>query len=189
MTGIYEIRCTANGLRYIGSATDIDRRWGEHRRELRGNRHANARLQKTWNKYGSHAFEWVLLEQGIPESELIARERIHLAPYLSDRRAQVFNIRPEPRSNLGMRHSPEARRKISEAVKRRWREHPRTREEILALVEMAAAARRAKTHCIRGHELTPENTYIENAGSYRVCRTCRRNVKRARKQRESGLSA
>ncbi len=31
-----------------------------------------------------------------------------------------------------------------------------------------------KTHCIHGHEFTPENTYRTRKG-FRVCRTCRRN--------------
>lgn len=31
----------------------------------------------------------------------------------------------------------------------------------------------SKTHCKRGHEFTPENTYIQSGGG-RVCRECRR---------------
>ena len=31
----------------------------------------------------------------------------------------------------------------------------------------------AKTHCIRGHEFTDENTYVDPRG-WRVCRACRR---------------
>lgn len=189
MTGIYEIRCTANGVRYIGSATDIDRRWGEHLRELRGGRHANDRLQKAWRKYGEAAFEWTLLEHGIPESDLVEREQAFLAPYLPERRVRLFNIRPNARSNLGMRHSPEARAKIAQSSRQMWREKPRSREQIERLISQAAAARRARTHCKRGHELTPENTYIENAGHYRVCRTCRRDVKRARRLRQRAESA
>jgi hypothetical protein len=36
-----------------------------------------------------------------------------------------------------------------------------------------AATNAVKTHCIRGHEFTPENTYFEQTGS-RVCRECKR---------------
>jgi hypothetical protein len=34
----------------------------------------------------------------------------------------------------------------------------------------------SETHCIRGHEFTPENTYVDSAGHRhcRTCRTCRR---------------
>ncbi len=40
----------------------------------------------------------------------------------------------------------------------------------------AAAHQRAKTHCPRGHEYTPENTYIQAGpvGPKRSCQTCRR---------------
>ncbi len=43
---------------------------------------------------------------------------------------------------------------------------------------------RDKTHCRRGHEFTPENTYLApRAGddhSHRQCRACRRESQRAR---------
>jgi hypothetical protein len=39
------------------------------------------------------------------------------------------------------------------------------------VVEKAWAKRRAQTHCKRGHEFTPENTYIASKGE-RCCRTC-----------------
>lgn len=34
-----------------------------------------------------------------------------------------------------------------------------------------------KTHCYKGHELTPENTYLNSGGRY--CRICRRENKRS----------
>lgn len=37
--------------------------------------------------------------------------------------------------------------------------------------ELAWAKRRNQTHCKRGHEFTPENTYFDKRGS-RVCREC-----------------
>lgn len=42
----------------------------------------------------------------------------------------------------------------------------------------AAKARKARTHCKRGHELNSENTYINPRGA-RVCKECRRDAKHA----------
>lgn len=39
------------------------------------------------------------------------------------------------------------------------------------------------THCIHGHELTPENTYRSPSGKQRRCRTCRRRESAERDQR------
>jgi hypothetical protein len=39
------------------------------------------------------------------------------------------------------------------------------------VVEKAWAAKRAQTHCKRGHEFTPQNTYVTTKGG-RVCRIC-----------------
>ena len=40
------------------------------------------------------------------------------------------------------------------------------------------------THCRRGHEFTPENTYVTSNGN-RQCKACRRLVYRQRKEREA----
>lgn len=40
------------------------------------------------------------------------------------------------------------------------------------------AIRRTRTHCAKGHELTPDNTYAKAAG-YKGCKTCIRANKRA----------
>ncbi len=39
-----------------------------------------------------------------------------------------------------------------------------------------AAVNARKTHCPRGHEYTPENTYIQPSNGSRICRTCREDV-------------
>lgn len=40
-----------------------------------------------------------------------------------------------------------------------------------------------KTHCKRGHEFTPENTYINPTSGGRQCRQCVRDAQRARRSR------
>jgi|SRR5882757_2702477 len=46
---------------------------------------------------------------------------------------------------------------------------------------MAMMARILFTHCLRDHELTPENTYVRPDGA-RECRTCRRSTKRTQRK-------
>lgn len=41
------------------------------------------------------------------------------------------------------------------------------------------ASRAKQTHCVRGHEFTPENTYIHKSRGVRICRTCHRTRNRA----------
>lgn len=51
MTGIYCIENTANGKKYIGQASDIEKRWTQHKQKLRNNSHHNPHLQNAWNTY------------------------------------------------------------------------------------------------------------------------------------------
>lgn len=45
-----------------------------------------------------------------------------------------------------------------------------------------------KTHCVHGHEYTPENTYVKPTG-WRECRTCKRNAERERYHRKKRTSS
>lgn len=40
-----------------------------------------------------------------------------------------------------------------------------------------------KTHCVHGHRLTPENTFVRRNGKHRECRTCMRAQSRQRRAR------
>ena len=55
-SGIYQIRNTVTGKRYIGQALDITRRIYTHRRLLERGEHSNRHLQNSWNKHGSGVF-------------------------------------------------------------------------------------------------------------------------------------
>jgi len=176
-SGIYRIFCTANGKSYIGSSTEIARRFRNHKNNLAHGTHPNPHLQNAWNKHGESAFEFKILEM-CEESVLRQREK-----EIMDRVRPEFNLMgvdpnqslashsPETRAkmraaSLGRpRISEETRAKMSEAHKRR----PRYSCSPEARVRMSEAHKgkpghpcspetRAKMRAIHlGHPYSPEN--------------------------------
>ena len=59
--GIYKITNIITGDYYIGSASNIRKRFGNHRNDLIANKHHNGHLQNAWNKYGKQAFEFTTI--------------------------------------------------------------------------------------------------------------------------------
>ena len=66
---------------------------------------------------------------------------------------------------------------------------PATRQgqpaHILAKARAARAAKGPKTHCVHGHEYTPENTHV--SGGRRFCRTCNRAQQLRRREARRAL--
>lgn len=62
MTGIYGIHNLKNDKWYVGQAVDIESRWKQHRWALSNGYHYNRHLLRSWNKYSSDSFEFVILE-------------------------------------------------------------------------------------------------------------------------------
>ena len=111
-SGIYEIVNTVNGKRYIGSAKNFSRRWGTHRRELKGAKHGNSKLQRAWNKYGEAAFKFlpILVCQ---KSMLLFYEQ-----QLLDKVKPEYNIALSVSAPMtGMKHTAAAIAKIAAAAK------------------------------------------------------------------------
>ena len=77
ISGIYKILNKTNGKFYIGSSSDINNRWNDHRKMLRKNRHDNQHLQHSWNKYGENNFDFLILNR-YPNSELLITEQKYL---------------------------------------------------------------------------------------------------------------
>jgi group I intron endonuclease len=115
--GIYNIYCTVNGKQYVGSSNDIQRRWGEHRRDLRAKEHHCPHLQNAWNKYGENAFIFNVIEHVIgtlTREGLIKTEQIWIDANWPDE--LLFNSRSKAESNLGRKVSEETRKKLSAAL-------------------------------------------------------------------------
>lgn len=79
--GIYQIENLENGMVYIGQTYNkrgFDMRWQEHKRALEKNKHHNTYLQRAWNKYGSHNFDFVIIEHVDDVNLLDIREQYWL---------------------------------------------------------------------------------------------------------------
>jgi len=111
-SGIYRIENQINGDCYIGSAVNLQQRQGQHFRALRRGDHYNRHLQRAFAKYGESAFAFSVLEQLADPSQLIQCEQ-----YFLDTLKPAYNISPTAGNTLGVRHTLEARRHMSEGHK------------------------------------------------------------------------
>lgn len=115
--GVYQIVNTQTGEIYIGSSrVCIFKRWGRHLRDLRKGENHNPRLQSAWNFYGEAAFEFSARAIVKHIDDVLVLEQHHLD--MCDPRL-LYNICEVAGSPLGMKHTPEARAKISAALKGR----------------------------------------------------------------------
>jgi|HubBroStandDraft_2_1064218.scaffolds.fasta_scaffold255805_2 hypothetical protein len=87
------------------------------------------------------------------------------------RRAQIARL-------TGRIVSDEQKRKASESNKGKHVVSEETRRKM----RESAKKQPKKTHCIYGHEFTPENTYVWSGNAKRMCRTC--HAERQRKYRD-----
>jgi group I intron endonuclease len=116
MKGIYKIINAVDGKFYIGSAADIDDRWSVHKSLLRNGKHANRHLQSSWKKYGEESFQFEVIE--IVDRDLIDRENFWIAMTNCTNPEVGYNIQlVAGSSRLGMPHTEETKKKISEAQK------------------------------------------------------------------------
>lgn len=72
--GIYQIKNLITSKVYVGSSKNIYKRWQDHRRNLRLNKHHSPYLQASWNKYGEDCFKFSILEKVADIDKLFGRE-------------------------------------------------------------------------------------------------------------------
>jgi group I intron endonuclease len=114
-SGIYAIKNTINNKVYIGSAVNIDKRWVIHKIRLRQGKHHSEHLQHAWNKDGEQNFKFEVLEKVQSPLHLISYEQVYLDYYKSYERECGYNICKFAGSSLGIKHTEEAKQKMSEA--------------------------------------------------------------------------
>lgn len=77
ISGIYKIVNIINNKFYIGSSKELNRRWSEHKSELKHNKHINIILQRAWNKYGIDCFNFEIIEE-CDVNILLEREQFYI---------------------------------------------------------------------------------------------------------------
>lgn len=92
-SGVYAIRCIADGRIYVGSSIALSTRLGHHEKALRRGVHGNANLQQAWSTFGSDSFECYVLEFSVDRAALSALEQAHRVSLAS--RFELFNIAAE----------------------------------------------------------------------------------------------
>jgi group I intron endonuclease len=126
--GIYKIINIVNNKFYIGSAVDLKRRKTRHFSELRTGKHNNRHLQAAWVKYGEQAFIFVVVEDLPQDADLLAAENVWLKEHVGkdycynigvDAVAPMLGMSGEASPTWGLRHTADAKRRISEAGKGR----------------------------------------------------------------------
>jgi group I intron endonuclease len=117
--GIYKIENTVTGKFYFGSSKNIEARWHDHKKRLRKNKHENAYLQASWNKYGEASFSFSVLEL-CPVNALLTVEQKYIDTYW-DLKQNCYNIAIKagsgPGPKKGSTHSQQTKDKQSESLK------------------------------------------------------------------------
>lgn len=89
-SGIYAIVNSTNDKCYVGSAKNIKRRWGQHLRALRDQKHWNIKLQRSFNKYGETSFSICTLEEAVYDADIVALENLWME--MLDSKTNGYNI-------------------------------------------------------------------------------------------------
>jgi group I intron endonuclease len=139
--GIYAIINIHNGHFYIGSAVSLARRKSEHFKNLEAGKHNNPRLQNAYNRDGTNAFLFVIVEYVDHAEDLVSREQHYI-----DNLSPEYNIAPIAGSTLGLTYPPEVKAKLS-AMRRA---DPK-------VLEYQARATEATRIANTGRKLSPEH--------------------------------
>ena len=88
--GLYKIVNKNNNKFYIGSSTNLNQRWKSHKNALRRGAHINEYLQRSFNKHGQEAFEFVVLKQ-CTKANLLKEEQLMLDKHFGKKECYNLN--------------------------------------------------------------------------------------------------
>ncbi len=198
--GIYAIVHLGTGKVYVGSASNISKRWSRHRKELRSGTHKNAHLQAAWLRDGEAAFDFRILEI---TDDLTAREQHWIDATGCIDPGKGYNKCPIARSSRGRVFSEEERAKRRTAGcawlntpeqlaarAERFRAQARQQRK-LTMEEVEALRQRVAGHTFKRGKVSkgsPRLTYTSLANEYGVSVSVIWEAINARTYREGGGS-
>lgn len=156
--GVYEIVNLNNGKRYIGSAVNFENRWRLHRIHLTRGTHHSRHLQASWSKNGAEVFCFrplVICDR---------RNNVMYEQAAMDVLRPEFNVAPIAGSCLGLKHTDEARAKMSASKigNRHWVGRTHTPETLARMT----AAHTGKISPLRGNR-RPRSAVEKTAAAHR----------------------
>jgi group I intron endonuclease len=113
---IYKIINSLNNDFYIGSTSNLKKRYYTHLNDIRSKRNTCIKLIRSVNKYGEKNFRFEIVEK-CNINELLVREQYYL-----DLFNPKYNISKIAGSNLGIKRTAETKLKKSLAQKEKWKE-------------------------------------------------------------------
>jgi len=121
--GVYQIKNLTNERIYIGSTVKFSARWNIHKKDLVSGKHSNNFLQNDFNKCGTDAFEFSVLEivDGDKEARWKAEQRF-IDKHFDDQ-VLCYNLKKQAsvsRQDIPSKNPEQTKRLISEATKRAW---------------------------------------------------------------------
>lgn len=136
-SGVYQIRNNVNGRVYIGSAKRFKQRYSEHCKTLEKGTHHNKYLQNDWNKCGSDAFTFEVLEvvEGDQSNRLMVEQT--KLDSLYDNQDSCYNFKKQAKADSRSCFSKtpeETSKKLSHARKLQW-ENKDYRERITKILQ------------------------------------------------------
>lgn len=120
-SGVYEIKNTTNGKRYIGSSRNVPSRFSGHRSALKNNKHHNYHLQQAWNSYGESAFEFNPL-LFVDEEELAEFEEVAIRACESHKPENGYNRTATGTGLESHKTTEERKREQSIISKKNWQD-------------------------------------------------------------------
>lgn len=155
-TGIYKIINLIDGKYYVGSSTNIYKRWKEHIRLLNNNQHHNDHLQYAWNKYGKKSFNFVIVENTeITSIKIIEQKYLDVAKYEPDK---SYNLNYDA---TGGKISEYSKEKIKKNKLEYWTNFEKRKMQSEKLKKIKSTPEMRQSQSIRAKVLWTDDFYRE----------------------------